>query len=1034
MSALRALPARAFFICAVLVLAALPATAQTTGTLSGTVVDQSGGVLPGATVNAVHVPTGTLYSAVTDAQGRFAIPNARVGGPYAATASLSGFKAQAQEGLYVKLGDEASVAFKLEVQAVEETVTVTAETSPIINPGRTGAAANVYKETIETLPTLNRSLNDFARLSPYFSTDAGQGGLTVAGKNYRYNNIQIDGAVNNDLFGLSSTGFPGGQAGTNAISLDAIQEVQLVIAPYDVRLGGFTGGGMNAVTRSGTNGFHGSGYYFFRNQDLVGEGPLQKPLSDFSNKQYGASIGGPLKKDKAFFFVTGEQTRRSAPSGFSVGGSGVDFGHQALVQQVVDILKNKYGFDPGGLEEFTKKTDSDKIFGRLDFNLAPGHQLTIRDNFINAGDDNFGSLSSTLYTLPNTTYRFVSKQNSVVAQLNSTFGSRKYNELRVVYTSIREHREIPSRFPYVQVFFPDNTSVVSGAEVSSQANSLNQDTFEVTDDFTFYKGSHSITVGTHNEFFKFENLFTQALLGSYTFNSVDFFDQGLAQAFSHNFSRTSDPLEQARFSVKQWGFYVGDQWKARPNLTLTLGARLDLPRFSDTPLANPKTQATFGYRTDVTPSPTQFSPRLGFNWNATGDGKNQVRGGIGVFTGRTPYVWLSNQFSGTGVQFANLSITRNSANRIPFVADPDNQPTQIGNASGAASNSYNLVDPDFKFPSVLRYNLAYDRDLGHGGIVATGEFLYADNIHDILYKNVNLTPTGQTAFDGRPTFTRVDPGTSSALLLTNTGEGTSWTVNFKLERPYRGHLYWMASYLYNKTTSVNDGTSSTANSQFANNPVPGDPNNPPVTLANYSVGNRVNLALSYTRKVWKGVEATLSGFYNGQDGLPFKYIFASNNDINTDTATGTGGNVNDLLYVPKSADEVVVQGGTWDQLNAFIEGDEGLSKYRGQVVSRNATRLPWHNNVDVRLALGIPAGKTRVELTADVQNFFNMFDHEAGTVYAEVFPGLAPIRLNGLQDGKPVYQLLFTSPTFSKGSLVDLPSRWQAQLGARIRF
>ncbi len=1020
---------------ALVLLVVVPAGAQTTGVLSGTAVDQSGAVLPGVGITAVHTPTGTTYTSVTDSQGRFEIPNVRVGGPYSITASLSGFKDQVQQGLSVKLGDEAHVSLKLEVQAVAETVTVTADVNPLINPGRTGAASNVYKETIESLPTLNRSLNDFARLSPYFNTDEGQGGLTVAGKNYRYNNIQIDGAVNNDLFGLASSGTPGGQAGTNPISLDAIQEVQLVVAPYDVRLGGFTGGGINAVTRSGSNSFHGTGYYFFRNQDLVGDGPLQKQLGEFNNKQYGASLGGPIMKDKAFFFVTGEQTKRNAPSGFSVGGSGVNFkGSQALVQRVVDTLKTKYGFDPGGLQEFTYARDSDKIFGRLDFNLAKGHQLTVRHNFINAGDDNFGTLNENTYSLPNSEYRFLSKTNSTVAQLNSTFGSRKYNELRLVYTRIRESRDFPKRFPYVQVFLPDNTSIIAGTERSSQANSLNQDSVELTDDFTFYQGNHAITVGTHNEFFKFENLFIQDLLGNYAFNSVDFLDQGLAQGFSHQFSRTSDPLERAKFSVKQWGVYVGDQWRARPNLTLTLGARLDLPRFSDTPLANPKTQQLFGFRTDVTPSPTQFSPRLGFNWNATGDGKNQVRGGIGVFTGRTPYVWLSNQFSNTGVQFSSLSISRNANNRIPFNPNPDGQPTQIGNVSGAASSTYNLLDPDFKFPSVLRYNLAYDRNLGWGGLVATGEFLYADNLQDILYKNANLTPTGATAFDGRPTFKRVDSATSAAYLLTNSDQGRSWTVNFKLERPFRNVLYASASYLYNDTTSVNDGTSSVAASQFGNNPIPGDPNNPPTTLSNYAVGNRINLILSYTVKLFGGIETTVSGFYNGQDGLPFKYIFASNNDINTDQSVGTGGNVNDLLYVPRSADEVVVQGGTWDDLNNFIGGDPGLSKYRGQVVARNATRLGWHNRVDFRLSFGIPAGKAKVELTADVENFLNMFDHNSGRTEAEFFPGLAPIRLNGFQNGKPVYQLLFTTATFAKGSLVDLASRWQAQLGARIRF
>jgi hypothetical protein len=1022
-------------ICvAALLSMAAPLAAQTTGTLSGTITDQTGAVLPGVNVVAVLTSTGTTYEAVSDGEGHFSIPNVRVGGPYTLTAALSGFKDYSQQGIFVKLGTEAAVDFAMDLQTVAEQVTVTADANPVINPSRTGAAANLYRETMETLPSLGRGINDFARLNPYFQTDAGRGGLVVVGKNYRYNAIQIDGAVNNDLFGLSSSGAPGGPAGTTQISLDAVDEIQLVVAPYDVRLGGFTGGGINAVTRSGTNELSGTGYYFFRNDTLVGDGPLNRPLAPFNDKLYGGSVGGPIKRNKAFFFATGEQTRRNSPSGFSVtGSSGVAFGHQTEIQRVIDVLKSRYSFDPGGLDEVTYNRNGDKIFGRGDLNLGK-HQLTVRHNWVQGRDEQFGSLNANVYSLPNTLYGTTNETNSTVGQLNSTFGTTRYNELRLVYTRIRDFRDVPQRFPTVQVFFPDGTSVFAGTERSSHANRLDQDSFELTDDFTFFMGNHTLTVGTHNEFFTFSNLFTGQLYGEYLFSSVESFEQGLAQGYTRNFSRTSDPLERADFGVRQWGFYVGDKWRARPNLTLTLGGRVDLPRFTDTPLANPRTVELFGYRTDVTPSPTQFSPRLGFNWDATKNGRNQVRGGIGVFTGRTPYVWLSNNYIGTGIQFARLSVTRSPTNQIPFNPNPDAQPTQIGSATGTASNEYAVVDPDFKFPSLLRYNIAYDRDLRFAGLYATAEFLYADTLQEILYKNVNLRPTGSVAFDGRPTFTRVDPATGAAYLLTNTTEGTSWTVNFKLERPFRSGVYGSASYLYNHATSVNDGTSSTAASQFGNNPVPGDPNNPPVTLSNYATGHRVNLAASYTRLMFDKFETTVSLFYNGQSGLPFKYIYAGGNDINGDTSVGTGAAVNDLIYVPRTSDEVIVTGGTWADLDAFIEGDEGLRKFRGQIVERNATRLDWRNYVDFRLAIGVPFGRRKVEFTADVQNFFNLFDRNAGRVVEELFPAAIPIRYNGLQNGKPVYQLLFTSPTFTKGSYVDLSSRYQAQLGLRFRF
>jgi hypothetical protein len=1031
----RTMCAKAIWCLAVFLSLAIPAAAQTTGSLSGTVTDQTGGVLPAANIVAVHTSTGTSYETVTDDQGHYAIPNVRVGGPYTITATLAGFRERRQDGILVNLGADANVNFQLELQTVDESITVSVDVNPIINPLRTGASANLYRETMETLPSVGRGINDFARLNPYFQTDAGRGGLVVVGKNYRYNSIQIDGAVTNDLFGLSSTGAPGGQAGTNPISLDAVDEIQLVVAPYDVRQGGFTGGGINAVTRSGTNDFHGSGYYFYRNQDLVGDGPLERPLAPFNNKQYGASFGGPIVRNKAFFFLTGEQTKRHSPSGFSVtGNSGQAFGHQADIQRVKDILNTRYGFDAGGLDEVEYARDGDKVFARADFNLGTKNQLVFRHSWVNGRDEQFGSLSALVYSLPNTIYGITNNTNSSVGQLNSTLAGNLFNELRIVYTRIRDFRDVPQRFPTVQVFFPDNTSVYAGTERSSHANSLDQDSFELTNDFTFYVGTHALTVGTHNEFFKFANLFTQQLFGEYVFNSIELFEQGQAQGYTRNFSRTSDPLEQARFSVRQWGFYVGDVWRTRPNLSLTLGARVDLPRFPDTPLENPRTVQLFNFPTNAVPSPTQFSPRLGFNWDVTRNSQNQVRGGVGVFTGRTPYVWLSNNFSGTGIQFARLSVARNAANRIPFIADPDAQPTQIGSTSGTASNEYALIDPDFKFPALLRYNIAYDRDLRVGGLIASAEFLYADTLQEILYKNVNLRPTGLTAFDGRPTFTRVDPATGAAYLLTNTTEGTSWTVNFKVERPYRNGIFASASYLYNDATSVNDGTSSTAASQFGNNPVPGDPNNPPTTLSNYATGHRVNLAASYTHRVFRSVDTTVSLFYNGQSGLPFKYIFASNNDINGDISIGTGSAVNDLLYIPRDQSEVIVTGGTWADLDAFIEADSGLRKFRGQIVERNSTRLDWRNYVDFRLAFNVPFGTRRLELIADVQNFLNVFKNDAGRVEEEFFPGVAPIRFNGLQDGKPVYQLLFTSPTFTKGSYVDLPSRYQAQLGARFRF
>jgi Carboxypeptidase regulatory-like domain/TonB-dependent Receptor Plug Domain len=732
------------------VLAAAPAGAQTvtTGAISGLVTDESGGVLPGATVEAVHEPTGTRYSAVSGTDGRFSILNVRVGGPYLIDVKLSGFRELKLGGLDVALGSELSVPARMKLESVTETVEVVAESGAIINPSATGPAYNIPVEAVQNMPSVSRAITDIARLSPHF-TPVGNGDgsgpdvLSVGGRSSRYNNIQIDGANNNDLFALAAnSGNPGGGTATQPISFDAIQEIQLVVAPYDVRQGGFSGGGINAITRSGTNAYHGTVMYEFRSQSLVGDsadrfsdttGQLVtagRPLGDFSEKQFTASLGGPIVKNRAFFFVNVDVTRNKTPSGFSADGSS---GQRFVVPQTdltraLDILKTKYGYDPslGGnaLGEFTKNTPSNKVFARLDFNLSDNHRLIIRNNFTKPTTD-VGFPSSSLFLTPDSFYQVHNRTNSTVAQLNSTFGTA-VNELRVNYQKIRDIRNGPTAFPQVRVDLTPGScgsatcSIRFGTEEFSTANELYQNVVELTDDYTMHRGKHLITIGTHNEFFHFKNLFIRDNFGAYRFSSLDNFAAGLAQQYDLSFSATADPRQAAEFSVHQFGFYAGDLWRAASHLTVNYGLRVDIPSFPDTPHANPVSVANFGFRTDVVPNAKMWSPRAGFNWDLGGDAKQQVRGGAGIFAGRPPYVWISNQFGNTGIDFTRIGAAFNAANRIPFATDPTNQPRVVTGASaGSFTNEIDLVDPDFKYPQLLRANLGYDRALGFAGIVLT---------------------------------------------------------------------------------------------------------------------------------------------------------------------------------------------------------------------------------------------------------------------------------------------------------------------------
>ncbi len=1013
---------------------AVLAQTATTGAISGEVTDDSGGVLPGASVTARHEPTGTTHAASSDAQGRFTIHNVRVGGPYTVSASLAGFKEQQYLDVFVRLGESRDLAFKMPLETMTETVEVTASGAELINPTATGPASSVAGEAIATLPTVQRGLEDFARLSPYFDAKGGGDGtdravLAVAGRNNRYNNIQIDGAVNNDLFAISDSSAPGNLSGGQPISIDAIQELQLLVSPYDVRQGGFTGGGLNAVTKSGSNAFHGTAYYFYRSDSFTGDGPDDRPIAAFDDSQFGASLGGPLARDKAFFFLNVDFARRENPSGFSAdGSSGQDFGHDADVARFQSILENRYGYDPGSAGEFLKATNSDKVFGRVDVNLNQNHRLTLRHNYVDGVTD-VGFPSSRLFIFEDNWYQPSENNNSSVVQLNSAFG-QVVNELRISYQRLRLVQDGPTRFPQVLVDLADGTQLRAGREQFRHANQLDQDIFELTDDVTFHRGNHTLTIGTHNEFFKFRNLFIRDNMGTYRFNSLNNLELGLAQQFDHSFSATQNPEQAAEFKVNQLGFYVGDLWRANPRLTLTFGARVDIPIFPDKPTRNPAAEEIFGFRTDVAPSPFMWSPRAAFNLDVEGNATSQLRGGVGIFTGRTPYVWLSNQYGNTGIEFTRIGASFNAANRIPFVADPDNQPrVVVGASAGSFRNEIDVVDPDYKFPQVLRTNLAYDRKLGLWDLVGTVEFFYSWTMKDIDYANLNLAPTAATRSDGRPIFARVNSGFSDVILLRNTDEGSQWTALAKLERPFKNGFYLSASWLYGESEAVNDGGSSQAASQWGNVYVPGNPNAAPLARSNFDPGHRINAAVSYDFKIGK-IDTVASLFYNGQSGRPYTYVY--NGDANGDARTS-----NDLIFVPASADQVIVTNGTWDQLNAYIEGDDALRGHRGQIVPRNAGRAPWTDGVDFKLLVKVPTGgSVKLELTADVLNVLNLIDSDKGVFDLATFNDLNPFRFSvDAATGKYVYDLTtINSPTFVKFNRDDLRSRWQAQLGARLTF
>jgi len=1010
----------------------------TTSSLTGTITDAGGEGLPGATVVAVHTPSGTRYGTASSVDGRFTITNMRVGGPYTVTVTFVGFQERVFNNINLSLGN----ALTLNVNLMQQTgqlneVQIVSDRGAVISADRTGAATNVSREQIQNLPTLNRSLQDFTRITPQASSSGG--GTSLGGSNNRYNNITIDGAVNNDVFGLAGSGAPGGQAGTQPISLDAIDQIQVVLAPYDVKFGNFTGGGINAVTRSGTNNFEGSVYGFLRNEKTIGNDPITdaKP-ADFKDYQTGFRIGGPIIKDKLFFFFNGEITRRAEPLLNNLGDAGSTVPSDS-VQMLYNYLQTNYGYDPGSFGPLDRRTESNKVFARLDWNINDRHQLTLRHNYVDAFDDNITRFNNGL-RFANNAYEFANTTNSSVAELRSRFSERISNNLIAGYSRIRDNRETPGNlFPMLRINYSNGGTgnVDAGTERSSAFNELDQDIFEFTDNLTAFLGRHTFTIGTHNEFFHFRNLFINNGNAYYQFNSFrDFFrtdaiGNPAPRPFrvEQTYSATDNPQPAAEFNAMQLGFYAQDEFSATDNLRLTLGLRLDVPLMPDTPERNPAVEQTYpGLRTDETPSgQLLWAPRFGFNWDVRGDKTLQVRGGTGIFTGRVPFVWLSNQFTNNGITFSTLF--RNNPARFEPNID---QIRTLGTAGSTAE--INLVTNNFKIPQTFRTNLGIDYTLPFG-IIATAEGIYSKTLNDIVYQDINLVnPTGTlVGADNRPTYPatrQISSAFTNTILLSNANRGYSYSLTGQLQKNFENGLNTMVAYTYGESKNLNSGTSSTARSNWQFNQIARNPNDPELSYSRFDVRHRIVATGGYTVNYADHFGTSISLFYEGQSGVPFTYLYRG--DLNGDGNTG-----NDLIYVPRDRSEMPnMSEQQWNDLNTYIEGDSYLKTRRGQYTERNGARMPWTHEVDLRLAQDFyfdVAGKNhRFQLTFDIFNVGNLFNSDWGRQYSIQNNAVELISASrNATTNVPTY-------TFSKPQSQvwgnTFSSRWQGQIGLRYIF
>ncbi len=1059
-------------IFAVSILLLLPAIVSsqgvTTASLNGIVATEAGDRLTGANVVAVHEPSGTIFGAATRNDGRFNIPGMRVGGPYTVTVDYIGYTSQSQEDVFLSLGADLRLNFTLAEEAVELAgIMIVAERDAILSASNMGTVYNIPIAYTERLPSITRSISDFTRLAPQVNTTGA--GTSIAGKNNHQNNLQVDGAVLRDAFGLNSDGSPTGSVNSQPISLDAIQEFQVQIAPYDVRSGSFAGGLINAITRSGTNQFRGSAYYFGQNESNVGdfEGV---PIGEFNEFQGGVRFSGPLVQDKVFFFVSGEVRRRDFPDtgGLIGAGQANEFPITvAQMNQIVDVANTVYDYDPGGFSPFTNETNDNKIFARLDINLSPRHRLTVRHNFVDADFDDGIDRDADDYTLESNQFKRDNQVNSTVVQLNSTFGSNMANEFRLGYTTVGDTRTpLFAPAPEFQINLEDAGSDIGeirfGVERFSQKNALDQNTFEFTNNLLYYTGDHTLTVGTHNEFISFDNLFIQDAYGAYEFDvdindlaaGTDPFSLNEPTRFLLSQSQVAGVDEpRAKWDYLQLGFYVQDEWKPSPKLNLTYGLRADIPIISDGPLENPLFETTFGRSTTDVPSGNiLWQPRVGYNYDLSEDRTTQIRGGFGMFAGLPPAVWLSNAFSNTGVDFARVDISGDDIIGIQASADPNNQPDVLGDVPTA---DIAITDKDFKNPQVLRTNLALDRQL-LAGLVGTVEFMYSKNINEVRFINLNIgdpndpgAPLGETP-DGRPDYqgSEVSSDFNTVILLDNVSSGSQLFLTAKIQkqmgRGFLPNLGGNLAYTYGLSDDVNSGTSSRSisNWQFQ---VTSDPNGAKSATSLWETRHRIVGDLSYGFNYGPGLGTTVALFYQGRSGEPFSYTY--DNNVNGDGSFGD----NDLVFVPENQSDISGEDfadqaafdAEWAKIETFINSSDALKASRGKIFERNSARAPWNHRLDLRIAQKIPSLRGQnFELTLDVQNLLNLLNEDWGHVQFVRFGADNFLDFRGYDDQDKPKVTLDPRDSNDDGKITEedsysfstTASRWQMQIGIRYSF
>jgi hypothetical protein len=1081
------------FVLAVLILPAFALAQNTTSSLSGSVKTNTGEVLVGATVTATHEPTGTTYRVQSRSGGRFDISNMNPGGPYIVEVSFLNYANEKKTDLYLSLGDVLKVDFALASKVNNlGNVTVSSLRKTTETSGKGGAETTIGRDKMANLPTVGRNIYDYLRAVPQAKlVNGSEGAVSIAGQNNRYNAFYVDGAINNDVFGLSASGTNGGQAAIAPLSIDAIDQFQVVISPFDASLGNFTGGGINAITRSGTNKTSASVYYFLQNQDLAGKTPTGLKenavrLNNFSKKTYGFRLGGAITKNKLFYFINVDLQRDLRPQPFDFSQYNGNTKDINVLNSLAATLKSTYNYDAGGFLDNTEEVNADRITARIDWNINDRHKLSVSNRYTKGMRLNTSSSSSGTINFYNNGFQFPTTTNSTSAELKSLVGKNASNKMLVTFTNVNDDRGPIGGQAFPRVRINDGSgAIIFGPDNSSTANLLTQKNWSFYDEFKVTLGKHALKFGVDYEYNDVFNTFIQNTFGNYTYPNLNaFLTNGRPQNYQYGFSMVDNGKGDntdaaAKFKIAKGSMFLNDELRPSDNLTLSFGIRADYYKFLSKPWADDYTNTVAipkfsqyydlqGAQSGLTPKvPIAISPRVGFTYKIPEENLI-VRGGVGLFTGRIPLVWPGGLYNNNGIFVGGYSANAAQLDIIRFRPDPNNQwtPAQVG--AGVTKGPLNLVAAEFSTPKIFRTSIALDKKFGSGWS-GTLEGIFSKNLNEIYYTNINLLPpigvsngvgsrnVYSTTNNGRiPLNTNGSNPYDNAILLSNNKGKTGYSYSFTLTASKRTNTGFAfdVNYTFGNAVAVNDGTSSVNFSQWRYMETVNGRNFITRSNSDFSAGHRIFTYLSkkfeYAKK---SLATTITLAYTGQSGSPISFTYAGSpvRDVNT-------GETNDLLFIPTQAQLAAmsfatntVSGVTYsaqqqkDALNAFIESNPYLRNNRGKFAERNGSRTPFTNIVDLKIAqdfnIKVGAKRYQFQLTYDVFNFGNMINRTWGRNYFQGNDNFSLITFGGYASATDLTPVNFRfNPTIrtpwnvSTTTNAAYAARWISQVGLRFNF